>query len=243
MDDMGKLLASMRAAFSPSPLRIVIAMTVLCLFAVALVVFCAHEFKRQGERRKRRSEQLYVALRDSKKLLPSDEAIIGRMVATLSTMNKRHLLLTNQALFDACARRLLKKGALSPSEASELRAKLDFSAEGQSGALQLRLLPLQPGYHVTIRDTRGLLKARVIDIQASSIQVRFDAGGQDIFFLPDSEVDILYRNWRGVFVLHSAVISQDGEILSLTHDVRAARMNRLVRSSRKIGVRSNLGPA
>jgi hypothetical protein len=126
MDKLDQLYKSIRAAFTPSPMRIALTIILICLFVGGLATFCVIEFGQQRKRQRRRSESRYAALRDNHHLSASDEDIIGRMVATLSIVNRRHLLLTNQFLFNACARLLLKKGEVPEAIISELRGKLGF---------------------------------------------------------------------------------------------------------------------
>jgi len=97
-----------------------------CLIFAAIVAFCVIEAGPQRKKRKLRSEALYAELKDRHQLQPSEEEIIERMVKTLASMNKRHLLLTNQGLFNTCARRLLKQGEIQEAAISELRAKLGY---------------------------------------------------------------------------------------------------------------------
>jgi hypothetical protein len=140
-------------------------------------------------------------------------------------MNRRHLLLTNRGLFNVCAQKLQKKGEISTADISELRVKLGFPEEGKY-RIPVSTLSLPSGYPVAVRDRRGLFQAHVLDARSPALKVRVNADEASALFLPDSEVDIVYRNRRGSFVMHSVVLAQDGKLLSLSHSAGAARIKR-----------------
>ena len=140
MDPQNTLSDGLRAAFTPSPLRSTIAAIVICLLIGALAVFCVREVAHQRKTRTLRSAAKYSELRDRHQLLPAEEAIIALMVTTLSSMNRRHLLLTNQGLFNTCAQRLLKKGEIQEADLAELRVKLGFPQGRRVGFLLPKIL-------------------------------------------------------------------------------------------------------
>jgi hypothetical protein len=232
---LDQLFQSFRAAFDPSPLRIAITIAIGCLIFAAIVAFCVIEAGPQRKKRKLRSEALYAELKDRHQLQPSEEEIIERMVKTLASMNKRHLLLTNQGLFNTCARRLLKQGEIQEAAISELRAKLGFMEETR-GRAPLPTVPFPVGYPVAVRDQRGMFPARVLDSQASALKLKVDLGGRNLIFPQGSKADIVYRNRRGAFSLRSTIVSQDGELLNLTHDDGVDQKQHREYFQRKVGI-------
>jgi hypothetical protein len=241
MNAQNQLIESIQAAFQPSPLRIAVAVILVFLFIGGLAAFYFYGVRQYRKSQKLRSEKKYAQLGDHHHLLASDKNIIEQMAATLSFMNRNHLILTNQMLFNICAQRLLKKGKIREAEISELRAKLGFFGEGKN-RVPISTASLPSGYPVAIRDQRGQLQAHVIDSKASELRVKVDLGDQNPVFSPGSEADIVYQNRRGTFVLRSTVISQDGEMLNLSHSKDVAHMQNGAPIRRDLDVPANVLP-
>jgi len=216
LDALDQLFQSIRAAFHPSPLKLAITVSLIVVFVGGLVAFYLLEVRRHRLKRQVASESAYAELAERHNLLPSDEDVIARMARSLKSPDRKHLLLTNQGMFNAYAQRLIRQGEIPEAVISALRVKLGFLGEGPD-SFPVSTASLPTGCAVTIRYRTVEYQAQVLEPQTQALRLRVAFGDKPAVFFPGGPVEVVYQNRRGTFRTKSSVIRQDGELLSLEH--------------------------
>lgn len=219
MDGVGisvrELVAEISAAFETSPLELALILGMMALMLGILIGYWVHS--RRVERRQREAieRERYERAVQEHSLSESEEALIGLLAEHLDAPLKKHLLLSNKAIFNSCAKKLVVERPELSDDVSALRLRLGFrDARPDEPVSSTTEIPVGASV-LLVRDGQRATGARVTTQQADAVVVAPIAPAEE--FHTGMVVRLLYHNRAGVFAFRSRVVTATEGRLHIDH--------------------------
>lgn len=196
-------------------------LSLLFAFVGVLVYYYHHETKRVREKLTRFAEEAYDAHVRRLELPPSWIEVTDTLSRYLANNTKKHLLFENPQTFNAAASAALEDEAVREDTIAALRVRLGHSVS--EGGAPTSTASLKEGTKVFVRKPRSRRVSRAVVMTPNPHHLLVELAPPAPRYPSGTELEILYRNERGIFRIITSVLGQEDNELSLRHTEKVSR--------------------
>ncbi|MFW6362804.1 MAG: flagellar brake protein [Spirochaeta sp.] len=221
---MGQDPSGLYEGFANSPTETAIFVVILVVFFVVLPAIGALRSHQNRRKLRSRARNVFKSLQEKFGLTAVDQRVIKVMARYLHENQKPHLLLENQALFDAAAQQSIQDGLVSKQEIHDLRTKLGFGPKYPKGTISSSA-DIQAGMPVVLMQ-KGLKPQSGLVCEPHKGLMCVQLRTQTIPFDPDAEIEVVFHNASGVYRFESRMKDSEGNMIFLAHSGQLERVQR-----------------
>lgn len=218
------LVAEISAAFQSSPLEIALIFGMIAALLGILIGYWIHSRRQERRRREELDRERYEAAIAKHNLTEEDQELLEELAQHLEQTGKKHVLLSNKAIYNAAARRLLAEDPSRSDAVSALRLRLGFrDAHPDRPVASTTEIPVGASV-LLVPEQQHPIGARVTGQEEDAMVVRASAPAERI--AAARPVRVLFHNRAGVFAFDSSVTSTSENEARLDHSETPEQIQR-----------------
>ena len=220
-DGVDELLHEIAAGFHENPLTAALALAFVLAFAGVLLLFHLKQERTLTRERALLYASRYEELMRSLKLPAGSATLIDRLARYLRDPSRRYQLLTNEATFNSCLRKMRSEGAISPALVASLRFRLGYRAENpdkiplSSGDVTegttMEMARKQP---VAASGAERGVKATVRKVVDDYMEIELD---EAMSLRRGEGITFHFYNFAGLYSWSTKVLHVEGSVVRVAH--------------------------
>ncbi len=211
------LLKDVILGFMGNPVEIILVVAGLLTLLILVLAVYIYGNRKRLRRKMTRSREMYDSRTRELALTPEENDLLQRMYSYLpNPQTKKHLLLSNQSLFNLCSSRLMKDQEVEDATIASLWVMLGFkrrSIEKQINSTVL--LPTQIFLLIVQRETKKFY-GRIISSDADGLVIRINESSVITPGIGSSLV-CYFKTRSGTFHFSTTVLRLNGRTFRIAH--------------------------
>ena len=214
---LSSFLGSIAEGLVISPFQLFLLILILAAFVAFLIYFYRYQRKKSLASKISYSNRQYEKYLDKLQLTPSDTELIEKLTRYIRDRDiSKHLIFTNQTIFNYCASKLLTEDeTVSQSSIASLRVKLGFTLKDKESSIHSTAeLPENLKLYILQGKVRRF-KGRIIEVGPGALAVKIEEN--KIPPASGSNITVIFQRKNGIFSFRSHVIKLEGNIIYISH--------------------------
>ena len=209
-----------------NPVEIILVVAGLLALLILVLAVYIYGNRKRLRRKMTQSREMYESRTRELALTPEENDLLQRIYSYLpNPQTKKHLLLSNQSLFNLCSSRLMKDQEVEETTIASLRIRLGFKRRSiEKQITSTVLLPTQIYLLIVQRETKKFY-GRIISSDADGLVIRIN---ESKVIAPEVKSNLVcyFRTRSGTFHFNTTVLSLNGRTFRIAHSESIERSQR-----------------